>query len=111
MGRYCLQHYSQGFQRMKWLINATKILMQDYQLRGISLSKFLPFYISSYSVVGAFQLVAFVLIALYSCVYAFRRLTRPGISSEIRFVFIRKHIFYVSVFIFLWTFSLMHLYF
>jgi len=44
-------------------------------------------------------------------VYAFRRLTRPGMSKEIRLVFIRKHIIYVSVFIFLWTFSLMHLYF
>jgi len=44
-------------------------------------------------------------------VFAFRRLTRPGMSAEVRFVFIRKHIFYVSVFIILWTFSLAHAYF
>jgi hypothetical protein len=62
-------------------------------------------------VIATLTLVTFILVALYSCVYAFRRLTRPGISSEVRFVFIRKHIFYVSVFIFLWTFSLSHLYF
>lgn len=83
--------------------------MADICYRGSDSGEKTSWY-STY-VVGASQLVAFVLIALYSCVYAFRRLTRPGISSEIRFVFIRKHIFYVSVFIFLWTFSLMHLYF
>jgi hypothetical protein len=32
-------------------------------------------------------------------------------SSEVRYVFIRKHITYVTVFIILWTFSLAHSYF
>ena len=62
-------------------------------------------------VIGLIQLISFMLIALYSCVFAYRRLTRPGISSEIRYVFIRKHITYVAIFIFLWTFSLAHSYF
>jgi len=62
-------------------------------------------------VIALVQLIAFVLSALYSCVYAYRRLTRPGMSSEVRFVFIRKHIFYVSVFIIFWTVSLAHSYF
>lgn len=57
------------------------------------------------------EVIAFVLLALYSCVFAYRRLTRPGMSSEVRYVFIRKHIFYVGVFIILWTFSLAHSYF
>jgi len=62
-------------------------------------------------VIGLLQLIAFILIALYSCVFAYRRLTRPGMSSEVRYVFIRKHITYVTVFIILWTFSLAHSYF
>lgn len=57
------------------------------------------------------QLISFVLIALYSCVFAFRRLTRPGMSVEVRYVFIRKHITYVSTFIVLWSVSLSHSYF
>jgi hypothetical protein len=62
-------------------------------------------------VIGLTEVIAFVLLALYSCVFAYRRLTRPGMSSEVRYVFIRKHIFYVTVFIILWTFSLAHSYF
>lgn len=49
--------------------------------------------------------------ALFSCVYAFRRLTRPGMSAEVRFVFIRKHIAYVATFIIIWTFYLAYSYF
>lgn len=49
--------------------------------------------------------------ALYSCVYAYRRLTRPGMSAEVRLVFIRKHIAYVGTFIFVWTFYLAYSYF
>jgi hypothetical protein len=49
--------------------------------------------------------------ALSSCVYAFRRLTRPGMSEEIRRVFIRKHISYVAAFIIIWTFYLASSYF
>lgn len=49
--------------------------------------------------------------ALSSCVYAFRRLTKPGMSEEIRRVFIRKHISYVAAFIIIWTFYLASSYF
>ena len=49
--------------------------------------------------------------ALFSCVYAYRRLTRPGMSAEVRFVFIRKHIAYVGTFIIIWTFYLAYSYF
>lgn len=69
-----------------------------------------PGYYYTY-VIGLVQLIAFMLIALYSCVFAYRRLTRPGMSAEVRYVFIRKHITYVTVFIILWTFSLAHSYF
>jgi len=49
--------------------------------------------------------------ALFSCVYAYRRLTRPGMSAEVRYVFIRKHIAYVATFIIIWTFYLAYSYF
>ena len=49
--------------------------------------------------------------ALFSCVYAYRRLTRPGMSAEVRFVFIRKHIGYVGTFIIIWTVYLAYSYF
>lgn len=56
-------------------------------------------------------MTVYILMALYSCVYAYRRLTRPGMSAEVRFVFIRKHIAYVGTFIFVWTFYLAYSYF
>ncbi|CDW83493.1 phosphatidylinositol phosphate kinase [Stylonychia lemnae] len=43
--------------------------------------------------------------------YASQRLTRPGMSAEVRFVFIRKHIAYVATFIIIWTFYLAYSYF
>ena len=49
--------------------------------------------------------------ALSSCVYAYRRLTRPGMSKEIRMFFIRKHISYVGTFIIIWSFYLAASYF
>jgi hypothetical protein len=49
--------------------------------------------------------------ALSSCVYAYRRLTRPGMSKEIRVFFIRKHIAYVATFIIIWTFYLANSYY
>lgn len=49
--------------------------------------------------------------AAYSCTYAYRKLTRPGTSSEIKFVFIRKHITYVLTFSIIWVFYLCYTYF
>lgn len=56
-------------------------------------------------------MTAYVLMAAYSCVFAFRKLTRPGMSAEIRYVFIRKHITYVIVFIIIWLTYLCYTYF
>ena len=53
---------------------------------------FLPLYLSLY-----------IIVAVYSCVFAFRRLTRPGINKEVRFIFLFKHIAYTLVFIIIWT--------
>lgn len=56
-------------------------------------------------------LTAYILMALYSCVYAYRRLTRPGMSEEVRIFFIRKHIAYVATFIAIWWFYLASTYY
>ena len=53
----------------------------------------------------------YILMATYSCTYAYRKLTRPGTSSEIKFVFIRKHITYVVTFSIIWVFYLCFTYF
>jgi hypothetical protein len=58
------------------------------------------------SLISAFATTVYILMALFSCVYAYRRLTRPGMSKEIRLFFIRKHIAYVATFIIIWTFYL-----
>ena len=55
--------------------------------------------------------MVFVLYAFYSAIYAYRRLTRPGMSQEVKHIFISKHITYVGAFIFVWTVALTHAYF
>ena len=59
----------------------------------------------------AMCLSVYLLIALYSCVYASRRLNRPGISKKIRTHFLRKHYYYVAVFTFVWGGYLSNAYF
>jgi hypothetical protein len=59
----------------------------------------------------AICLSIYIILALFSCVYAFRRLARPGMSSEVRGYFIRKHILYVATFIIIWTFFLASAYY
>jgi hypothetical protein len=56
-------------------------------------------------------MTVYILMATYSCTYAYRKLTRPGTSSEIKFVFIRKHITYVLTFSIIWVFYLCFTYF
>jgi len=51
-------------------------------------------------------LSVYILVALYSVVFAYRRLNRPGVSKEIRLMFIKKHFVYVVVFIFVWVIQL-----
>ena len=56
-----------------------------------------------YSLIVSFSMTAYLLMALASCVYAFRRLTRPGMSHEVRAFFVRKHIAYVGIYILIWV--------
>ena len=60
---------------------------------------------------AAFTVTTYILMALYSCVYAYYRLTRPGMSAEIRMMFIRKHISYVTVYVIIWTINLASTYY
>lgn len=48
------------------------------------------------------SLSVYMLIALYSCIYASRRLARPSINKVIRKYFLKKHYYYVGIFIFVW---------
>jgi hypothetical protein len=52
------------------------------------------------------SLSAYILVALYSMIFSLRRLNRPGVSVEVRRLFIRKHTIYVIVFIIIWTIQL-----
>lgn len=44
----------------------------------------------------------YILIALYSCIFASRRLDRKGINKVIRQKLLKKHYFYVAIFVFVW---------
>jgi hypothetical protein len=57
------------------------------------------------------SLSIYIIVALYSCVYAQRRLTRPGLRKDIRRFFLRKHYSYVGVFILVWTLNLAKVYY
>jgi formate hydrogenlyase subunit 3/multisubunit Na+/H+ antiporter MnhD subunit len=55
------------------------------------------------NLVMAMILSIYIVVAIYSVVYSYRRLMRPGVSKEVRQMFFRKHFYYVCIFIFLWT--------
>jgi hypothetical protein len=55
------------------------------------------------NLVLAMCLSAYIIVALYSCIFALRRLLRPGVSNEIRKFFLIKHFMYVACFIIIWT--------
>lgn len=44
----------------------------------------------------------YIVIAIYSTVYSYRRLHRPGVSAPVRAMFVKKHFLYVVVFIIIW---------
>ena len=44
----------------------------------------------------------YLIIAIYSCVYASRRLKRMRIDKTIRKYFLRKHFYYVGLFTVVW---------
>ena len=54
------------------------------------------------SLVLAMCLSLYIVIAIYSTVYSYRRLHRPGVSAPVRAMFVKKHFLYVVVFIIIW---------
>ena len=59
----------------------------------------------------AYTLSIYIFVAIYSTVFAFRRLNRPGVSKEVRSMFLKKHLYYVIVFTAIWTIQLSQNYF
>ena len=54
------------------------------------------------NVILAIALSIYIVVAIYSVVYSYRRISRPGVSKEVRNLFVKKHHIYVIVFIVLW---------
>ena len=50
----------------------------------------------------AMTLSLYIVVAIYSTVYSYRRLHRPGVSAPVRSLFVKKHFLYVIVFIVIW---------
>jgi hypothetical protein len=53
----------------------------------------------------------YILIAIYSVVFAVKKLNRPGVSTKVRILFIKKHFAYVFVFTIIWYITLSQNYF
>ena len=54
------------------------------------------------NLVLAMALSLYIVVAIYSAVYSYRRLHRPGVSAKVRNLFVKKHFRYVVVFIIIW---------
>ena len=54
---------------------------------------------NSYNLVLGVSLSVYMLIGFYSIIYACRRLNKPGVSLEMRKLFLKKHALYVIVLI------------
>lgn len=54
----------------------------------------------------SFVMSCYILSAIYSVIFAYRRLNRPGVSQEIRSMFLQKHYVYVAVFLAIWIIQL-----
>ena len=52
----------------------------------------------------------YILISVFSVIYAARMLSRPGMSANIRTMFMKKHMFYALTFIVVWTLILLNAY-
>lgn len=50
----------------------------------------------------AMVLSLYIVVAIYSSVYSYRRLHRPGVSRKVRNLFLKKNFTYVIVFILIW---------
>jgi len=64
-----------------------------------------------YNLVLGLCLSIYMLVGFYSIVFAYRRLVRPGVSIEMRKLFLKKHAIYVIVFIIIWIFMLLYNYY
>lgn len=49
------------------------------------------------------SLSIYIIIALYSMIFSYRRLNRPGVGPGVRKLFQKKHSSYVIIFIVIWT--------
>jgi len=49
------------------------------------------------------QILIYFAVSLYSCFFAWRRLRRPGMSTEVKKIFMRKQISYVIAYMLMWT--------
>jgi hypothetical protein len=54
----------------------------------------------------SFVMSIYILTACYSVIYAYRKLERPGVSKEVRSMFLKKHYIYVFVFLVIWIIQL-----
>ena len=64
-----------------------------------------------YNLMLGLMLSIYMLVGFYSIIFAFRRLVRPGVSIEMRKLFLKKHAIYVLVFIIIWIFMLLYNYY
>ena len=55
------------------------------------------------NVILVFTLTSYLIIAFYSVVFAYARLNRPGVSKEVRAMCFKKHLYYVIMFVAIWT--------
>lgn len=55
------------------------------------------------NVILVLTLTTYLIIAFYSVVFAYNRLSRPGVSKEVRAMCFKKHLYYVLMFVVIWT--------
>ena len=65
---------------------------------------------STQNTIFAISLSIYILISMFSVIYAARMLSRPGMSSDIRTMFMKKHMFYALSFIIIWSLMLLNAY-
>ena len=61
---------------------------------------------STANTIQAIVLSVYIMFALFSIIYAGRMLSRPGISGDIKNLFLRKHVLYTIAFIVIWSITL-----
>ena len=64
----------------------------------------------AYDIVLGLMLSLLIFIGMESIILAYKRLARPGVSREMRQLFLKKHAIYVIVLICLWILCLMYNY-